>query len=168
MTTKLLLVEDVEDLGRSGDIVSVKDGYARNYLIPEGFALFVDNRAMKHILNKQSTLQEERLKRATVDKEESEKLASILDEIVLTKIVKVDEEGHMYGSVTAQDIIHDLQTLHNIQLEKRVILLTHPIKEIGVHTILIKLKEGVRTKKGPQLKVMTEEDAKKLENQPEQ
>lgn len=139
MPTKLLLIEDVDDVGRSGDVVSVKPGFARNYLLPQGFAVLADKRALRM----QARLQEERRKRAIVDKQESEKTATGLEGIILEEVVKVDQEGHMYGSVSALDIVHMLQQRHNIHLEKKNVQLRHAIKETGVHVIHIKLKEGV-------------------------
>ncbi|CCB86537.1 MULTISPECIES: 50S ribosomal protein L9 [Parachlamydia] len=138
MAHKLLLIEDVENLGRSGDLVSVKPGYARNFLLPQGVAVPADKRSLRM----RARLQEEREKKAAVDRSESEKIAAQLAEVTLTSIVKVDHDGHMYGSVSIADIAHLLST-QQVELEKRSIGLKHPIKEIGVYTIPVKLKEGV-------------------------
>ena len=139
MATKLLLIEDVDDLGRKGEIVSVRPGYARNFLLPRGVGITAD----KNALRMQARLQEERKKKAIHDKAESEKMAASLEGVTLTTIVKVDHEGHMYGSVTAADIMHLLQEQAGISLEKRGITLKHPIKVTGTHTVSIKLKEGI-------------------------
>lgn len=140
MATKLLLIEDVEELGRSGDIVNVRPGYARNYLLPRGFGVVADKRALRM----QARLQEERLKKAAIDKAESESAASAIEGITLMTIVKVDHDGHMYGSVSAHDIADLLLAQANIGVEKRSIALKHAIKETGVHQIPVKLKEGVK------------------------
>lgn len=139
MATKLLLIADVDDLGRSGDIVSVKPGYARNFLLPRGFGLVAD----KNAIRMQARLQEERQQKAIQDRKESEEAAGKLSGITLTKIVKVDHDGHMYGSVSANDIIHLLEEQEKISLERRSIGLKHAIKTTGDHTIQIKLKEGI-------------------------
>jgi len=139
MANKLLLIEDVEDLGRSGDIVSVKPGYARNFLLPQGVAIIASPQALRM----QTRLQEERKQKAIVDKKESEATASALNGITISTIVKVDHEGHMYGSVSAHDIVTLIQSQKNIELEKRAIILKHPIKDLGEHEVSIKLKEGV-------------------------
>lgn len=152
MAAKLLLIEDVEDLGRSGDIVNVKPGYARNFLLPRGFAAVAD----KGTLRIQARLQKEREEKAAQDKAEALKSAEQLSDITLSTIVKVDHEGHMYGSVTAHDIVELLQSQANIILEKRSITLKHPIKDVGVHAINVKLKEGVTTTLT--LKVMSEKE----------
>ena len=139
MANKFLLIEDVEALGRSGDIVSVKPGYARNYLVPQGFAVIAD----KNALRMQAKLQEERINRAAEDKKDSEALATRLEGLTISKVVKVDHDGHMYGSVTTADIANLLKDEHGISIEKRAVQLKHPVKEVGVFTVQLKLKEGV-------------------------
>lgn len=141
MATKVLLIEDVDALGRSGDLVNVKPGFARNYLLPQGFGVVAN--AMT--LRKQQRLKEERAKKALVDKKDAEELASRFNGLALTKVVKVDHEGHMYGSVTAHDIHHLLQDELKVELDKKSVQLKHPIKQVGVNNITIKLKEGVTT-----------------------
>ena len=139
MAYKLLLLEDVDVLGRSGDIVNTRPGYARNFLLPQGLAVVAD----KNTLRKQARLQEERTKKAAADKQESEEHANRIKDLTVTTIVKVDHDGHMYGSVTSTDIIRLLEEQSSVVLEKRAIQLPHAIKELGVHTIKVKLKEGV-------------------------
>lgn len=151
MAAQLLLLKDVEALGRSGDIVNVKPGYARNYLLPQGLAIIADNRALRM----QESLKEERRKRALVDKQESEEIATRIDGLSLTKVVKVDQEGHMYGSVTLADVAELLKNEAHVEIEKKSIQIKHAIKTTGVHAILIKLKEGVTATIN--LKVMSEE-----------
>ncbi len=140
MAIKLLLIQDVEDLGRSGDVIErVKPGYARNYLLPQGFAVIAD----ANTLRRQSKLKESRLLKAAEDLKEAQEVAKALESISLSISVKVDHEGHMYGSVTQLDIVHMLAEQHKISIEKRNVLLVHPIKTTGIHPISIKLKEGV-------------------------
>lgn len=152
---KLLLVEDVDALGRSGEIVNVKPGYARNYLLPQGFAVLADKRALRL----QERLKEERAKRALVDKQESDEIATRLNGTSVLAVVKVDHEGHMYGSVTIADIADLLQEQQQITIEKKSIQLKHAIKATGVHVIPVKLKEGVTASFN--LKVMSEEGHRK-------
>lgn len=151
MANKLLLIHDVDGLGRSGDVVSVKPGYSRNFLLPQGMAVVAE----KHALRMQTRLQEERKKKAIVDLKESEELAIKIEVLTLSTNVKVDHDGHMYGSVSATDIVHILQEQAGITLEKRSIQLKHPLKETGVFTINLKLKEGITT--SFKLKVVPEE-----------
>lgn len=151
MATKLLLIEDVEDLGRSGDVVTVKPGFARNYLIPRGFAYVADKRTLRM----QARLQEQRAIKAAEDRKEAEKQAAELSDIVLTTVVKVDPEGHMYGSVSAHDIVKLLADDRRLEIEKRAVLLKQPIKQLGVYNVPLRLKEGVEAIIS--VKVMTED-----------
>ena len=139
MAQKILLLEDVENVGRKGDVASVKPGYAYNFLIPQGFAL-VANRAA---LRRQAKLQEERRIRAETDRKESLELAGKLEGEMVEIEVKVDHEGHMYGSVSVLDIIEKLKLKTGLELEKKMIQLKHPIKEVGVFDLGIRCKEGV-------------------------
>lgn len=139
MANKLLLLGDVESLGRSGEIVSVRPGYARNYLLPQGLAVVADARTLRM----QAKLQSDRTKRAESERKESEEIAAKLDGVVLETIVKVDHDGHMYGSVSAQDILHMIEKSTGLHIEKKSIQLKHAIKTTGQHTIQLKLKEGV-------------------------
>lgn len=138
MKQQLLLLEDVEALGKKGEIVSAKPGYIRNYLLPRGLAVI----ASPNTLRKQERLKAEREKQAIVDRQESELLAKQIEGLVLETKVKVDPEGHMYGSVSALDIAHLFQE-KAIPIEKKYIQLNKPIKETGSHKITLKLKEGV-------------------------
>ncbi len=138
MRTNVLLIADVDDLGRSGEIVSVRTGYARNFLLPQKKGIHPG----KHTLRMQEKLKEERAHRAVLDKKEAEELASRLTDITLTAHVKVDPEGKMYGSVSAQDIL-SLFPEGEFPIEKKNIHLKKPIKELGMHDVLLKLKEGV-------------------------
>ena len=139
MAIKLLLVEDVEDLGRSGDLVSVKEGYSRNFLLPRGLAVIADKNAVR----RQAALQESRKMKAIEDRKDAEIIAKKLEPITIHFIEKVDPEGHMYGSVSAHDICNQLEAEHNIEIEKRYVQLKHPIKELGIHKVELKLKESV-------------------------
>jgi large subunit ribosomal protein L9 len=138
MRNQLLLIEDVEDLGRSGDIVSVKPGYCRNFLLPQKKAVVAD----KFTLRMQAKLKDERSKRAEIDRQEAEAQAKKIEGMVLSVEVKVDPDGHMYGSVAAADVVRLLED-KGIKLERKNVVLVQPIKALGVHPIQLKLKEGV-------------------------
>lgn len=138
MKQQLLLLQDVEALGKKGEIVSAKPGYVRNFLLPKGMAVI----ASANTLRKQMRLKEEREKQAIIDRKESEELAAQIQSITLETRVKVDPEGHMYGSVSAADIAQLLQD-KGLPIEKKSVLVTKPIKETGVHKISLKLKEGI-------------------------
>jgi large subunit ribosomal protein L9 len=138
MRQKLLLLEDVDKLGRTGEIISVKSGYARNYLVPKKKAVV----AKEHTLRMQKHLQDERAKLAILDKKDSEELSNVMKDIVLETIVKVDPEGKMYGSVSQQDILHLLEE-KGISLDKKNLILKHPIKATGTFNLNVNLKEGI-------------------------
>jgi|SRR3989338_91183 len=135
---QLLLLEDVDGLGRCGDVVSAKPGFIRNYLLPREMAVY----ANKHTLRMRSKLQEERAKRAIHDKKEAEELALRINEMKLELEVKVDPDGHMYGSVSSLDLVHLLEK-EGIAVERKNFLLPHAIKTLGEHPIPLRLKEGV-------------------------
>ncbi len=138
MKNKLLLLEDIHNVGRKGDLVSVKPGYARNFLLPQQKALVADRSVVKI----QAKLKEERAKQAIEDKKEAEMLAERVKGLSLTQEVKVDAEGHMYGSVSAKNIVELLEA-ENIHIERRMVCIDQSIRQTGVHTVPLKLKEGV-------------------------
>jgi len=138
MQRKLLLLEDIDHTKRKGDVIRVKPGYARNYLIPKKKAVFIDKRTLRL----QERLKEERAKQAIEDKKQNEKFAQLLKGKVYDVIVKVDPDGHMYGSVSSKDIVTILAN-EKVEIDRRSIKLIHPIKKIGVHKVELHLKEGV-------------------------
>lgn len=138
MKQQLLLLEDVDGLGRCGEVVTAKPGFVRNFLLPQQKALVAD----KHTLKLQTRLKEEREKLALVDRAESEKFAASLQGLTISTEVKVDTEGRMYGSVTSVDIVRLLQA-KGFPLERKNVVLLQPLKKLGTHTVNLKLKEGV-------------------------
>ena len=138
MANQLLLLKDVEHLGRSGDLVKVKPGYARNYLFPQMLAAIAD----RSTLRKREKLQKERAAIAAQDLSESQAIAAKLSNLQISTEVKVDQEGHMYGSVNSSDIL-TLLTNQGYSLDRRSLSGFKPVKKVGSHTVLAKLKEGV-------------------------
>jgi large subunit ribosomal protein L9 len=141
MALKVLLLEDVDNLGRSGDVVQVKPGFARNFLLPKRRALYAD----AHTLRLQEKLQEERAKKSAEDKKDAEKQATLLKTITLSVTVKIDKNEHMYGSVSSLDILHMLEEKGVEGLSKKSVILAHAIKQLGVYTVALRLKEGVES-----------------------
>ncbi len=139
MKQQLLLLQDVDALGQKGEIVTARPGYVRNFLIPQGFAVV----ATPNMLRKQERLKAEREKQAVIDRAESEELLRQIEAIGAVETrVKVDPEGHMYGSVNAADIAQLFQE-KGLPIERKNVLVTRPIKETGTHKITVKLKEGI-------------------------
>lgn len=137
---QLLLLEDVKNLGRKGDLVKAKRGFVRNFLLPKKQAVIADKRTIRW----QERLQEERAKQAEEDKAASLVLAQRLEEErFCLDDVKIDGGGHLFGSVAAQDIVTLLKDKDVVELERKHVLLAKPIKKVGVYTIALTLKEGV-------------------------
>lgn len=155
MAIQYLLLEDVESLGHSGEIVkNVKPGYVRNFLLPKKLVVIADKRTLRL----QEKLKEQRQQKRILDKQESEAIASRIEGLTLTKVVKVDHDGHMYGSVSIADIVHLLNEHVQVEVDKKSIQLKHAIKTTGVHTVSLKLKEDVVASFN--LKVISEEGQK--------
>lgn len=140
MQNQILLLEDVYNLGRKGDIVKAKPGYIRNYILPKKKGVV----ATPYTLRMREKLQQDRERQAVIDRADSESLAKVIEGKVLSTIVKVDPAGHMYGSVSANDIVK-LFDEQGVTVERVNIALVHPIKETGSHKIEVRLKEGVQT-----------------------
>jgi len=135
---KVILRQDLDELGLEGAIVNVKEGYARNYLIPKGFALIADNRNIKLIEMQKKKIEANRLKA----KEDAEKAAKTLEGIAITISQKVGEEGKLYGSVTNMDIADELEK-KGISIDRKKIVLDKPIKTLGEFDVKIKLHPQV-------------------------
>lgn len=139
--TQYLLLEDVDGLGRGGDLVfqtKVKPGFARNYLLPKRKITI----ASKHTVRLQEQLRQERQKQAEKDLKEAQELSQLLTGRTFEVHRKVDQEGHMYGSISAQDIVN-LLAENGFKIERRFVRIPGSIKSLGVHTIPLKLKENV-------------------------
>ena len=136
---EIILRADVQHLGKIGEVVKVKDGYARNYLLPQGLAYPATEANKKKI-----TYEGERLaKQQAAEKSAAETEATRLADVQLTFAVKVGEEEKLYGSVTASDIQRKLEEL-GIKVDKRKIDLAEPIRELGEYKVGIKIHPEVR------------------------
>lgn len=136
---QLLLLEDIRNVGRKGDLVSTKPGFARNFLLPQKKAVLADKRTLRM----QEQLKEERAKQAALDKKDAEGFAARLKGKILTLHVKTDNAGHLFGSVSAVDIVKVLAEQEGIEIERRSVLLNKAIKVVGTYEISLRLKEGV-------------------------
>ncbi|MCH9620901.1 MAG: hypothetical protein S4CHLAM20_03090 [Chlamydiia bacterium] len=138
MKYHVLLLEDVTNHGRKGEVAFVAPGYARNFLLPEGKAIM----ATKATVKMQEKLKKERAEQAKKDKVVSEKMAQDLKGKMFSTVVKVDSDGHMYGSVAINDIL-TLLSNEGFKLEKKNVALHLPIKSLGKHEVTLKLPEDV-------------------------
>jgi len=135
---RIILRQDIETLGNIGDIVNVKPGYARNYLIPNQMAYF----ATEGAINKIEQEKKQYLVKMAEVKSTAEKLAEKFDELQVTIAMKVGEEGKLYGSVTTQMISSEL-ALQGYEIDKRDITIVDPIKTLGVFQVKVKLHPEV-------------------------
>src|SRR5438094_2293528 len=137
---EVILREDVQHLGAAGDVVQVKDGYARNYLLPKGLAYPATDANKKKIAYEAARIAKQR----AAEKSSAETEAARIAEVRLTFTVKVGEEDKLYGSVTAGDVQRNLEEL-GIRVDKRRVDLPEPIPQLGEFRVGIKLHPEVRT-----------------------
>tara|TARA_Y100001970_G_C13784348_1_gene627001 strand:+ start:233 stop:682 length:450 start_codon:yes stop_codon:yes gene_type:complete len=135
---KVILIQDVENLGKTGDSVNVKNGYARNFLIPNKLALFASDNNMQAI---NTMLKQQELKNAK-ERTNLESLASILNKLTLKFELEAGDEGKLFGSVTSQMISDELDN-QGLSVNKKEIILDEPIKETGSHKVKINLGEDL-------------------------
>lgn len=141
---EVILRQSVEKLGHPGDVVKVSNGFARNYLLPRGIAVVATAGNKKQI-----EAQRQRLEAAEDARREEAKLQSTtLEQVSLTFSARVGEEGKLFGSVTAGDIVQQLEALGH-HVEKRQVDLHEPIKALGVYRVPIRLHADVK----PEIKV---------------
>lgn len=141
---KLILREDVAKLGESGEIVEVKAGYGRNYLIPQGKAMMATDGALKQL----ERMKEQAERRAELTIEAAQDMADRLETLSVTIPVSVGEEERIHGSVTNQDVAQALEE-RDITIDKRKISLDQDIKTLGEYTATINLIGEIK----PQIKV---------------
>ncbi|WP_273758007.1 50S ribosomal protein L9 [Bartonella sp. AU55XJBT] len=135
----IILLERIPRLGQMGDIVSVKDGYARNFLLPQGKALRANEANKKHFEIQRAQLEARNLER----KSEAQKIAEKLDGQSFIAVRSAGETGQLYGSVSTRDIA-EIITNEGFSIGRNQIELNHPIKMIGLHTITLSLHPEVQ------------------------
>ncbi|WP_175868741.1 50S ribosomal protein L9 [Bartonella gabonensis] len=135
----IILLERIPHLGQMGDIVSVKDGYARNFLLPQGKALRANEANKKHFEIQRAQLEARNLER----KSEAQKIAEKLDGQSFIAVRSAGETGQLYGSVSTRDIA-EIITDEGFSIGRNQIELNHPIKMIGLHTITLSLHPEVQ------------------------
>ncbi|MBN1480474.1 50S ribosomal protein L9 [candidate division KSB1 bacterium] len=138
---KIILKKDFEKLGKSGEIVETKTGYARNYLIPKGFAVEASPSNMK--IYEQERLSEQRKVQKEI--QEAEALAAKLNKVSITATVQVGEENKVFGAITNQTIA-DLLQEKDFNIDRKKIILEEPLKALGVFEVPIKLHSEVEAR----------------------
>ena len=135
---EVILREDIKTLGRAGEMVRVKPGYARNYLLPQGLAYEATEGNRKRIAAETKA----RSSRSQAERADAERVAATLSGLSLPLSGKSGEEGKLFGSITSQDIADALARVGH-QVDKRRIELDHPIKTVGEHTVTVRLHPEV-------------------------
>jgi len=132
---KVLLKHDVSKLGKAGQVKTVANGYARNFLIPQGLAVLATPGAMKQ---SDALAKAEQLHQAQLASDASA-LAEVLKQTALTFTVRAGEGGKLYGSITSQQIADELKAKAGLEVDKRKIELREPIRSLGVHKVAVHL-----------------------------
>ncbi|WP_054952883.1 50S ribosomal protein L9 [Flaviflexus massiliensis] len=136
---KLILTHEVDRLGQPGDVVEVKDGYARNFLLPRGYATRWTKGAQKQI----DQMEQARRKREIATVEDAQGLRDKLEETTLTITVRTGNSGRLFGAVTAADIAQAAQEATGENIDRRKVLVTNPIKSVGDYKVDIRLHSDV-------------------------
>lgn len=152
---KVLLVQDVEKLGKAGDVKEVSGGYGRNFLMPKGLAVLATRGQVKQAEERNAAQQ----KRAQAARKDAEALAARIAGQTLRFTARVGELDRLYGSVTSADIAEKLQQQTGVEVDRRRIDLDEPIKRIGIYPIKIQIISGLE----PIVNVVVEGEAGAIE-----
>jgi len=138
---EVILTENIEKLGKMGDLVKVSDGYARNYLLPKGLAMQATKRSIKQLEHSKRLVEAKRLR----DMKDAQSISDRLESLKITIGAKVGEEEKLFGSVTRMNIADALKK-EGMDINKKNILLADPIKTTGVFDVDIKINHNINTK----------------------
>jgi large subunit ribosomal protein L9 len=132
---KVVLRDDVENVGRKGDLIEVTDGFARNYLVPRGLAM----KATKGVVQQAEAMRRNREARESRDREAAQALADQLAGRRIELRARAGEGGRLFGSVTAADVVDAVRAQTGVELDRRKTQLAEPIKELGAVEVPVKL-----------------------------
>ena len=135
---RVVLKENVESLGKAGDVLKVADGYARNYLIPKKLAIEASNKSVKALEQEKQLI----LQKVEREKKKAEILVEQMQGITCTISCRVGEQEKLFGSVTAKDIEQSLAK-QGVEVDKKMIILDEPIKSTGDFAVKIRLQPGI-------------------------
>lgn len=136
---KLILISDVSELGKKGDVVDVSDGYARNFLLPRNKAI----KATEGAIRTAEDLRRARDESERVAREQAERVAT---QLVGTRVVlaaQTGDEGKLYGSIGVADVVEGILRFTGVEIDRKAIVLTNPIRAIGLHEVQVKLHPEV-------------------------
>ena len=139
---KLILTQEVPGLGSPGDLVEVADGYGRNYLVPQRFAIVATRGAERQV----AQIKRAREARAVRDLDHAREIASQLKSLTVRLPSRAGKEGRLFGSVTAADVVQAVAAAGGPELDKRRVQLPGPIKSVGTHTVTVHLHPEVTAK----------------------
>ena len=137
---KVVLTRDYEKLGSAGDVINVKDGFAKNFLIPNNIALI----ATQGNINQMEIVKKSLIKKEAKNIEEAKKIAEIIDGTTVTIKVNSSPDGKLYGSITTKDIAEKIFELKKVELDKKKIDLEEHIKEVGNYEVNVRLYKEIK------------------------
>ncbi|RKU26880.1 50S ribosomal protein L9 [Candidatus Poribacteria bacterium] len=147
---EVILKRTIDGLGIPGDVVRVADGYARNYLLPMDYAVHSTERNQRHFEHQKRIIDQQETK----DREYAREIAAQIVGVTCHLTRRAGENDRLFGSVTSADIVESLRETANLELDRRVIDLAEPIRELGVFTVNVKLHADVST----ELRVVVERE----------
>ena len=139
---KVILKADIKGVGKKDQIINASDGYATNYLFPKNLAVPADKGNMNNLNSKKSSEEH----RKELEREEARQNAKKIEGIMLKMLVKSGENGRVFGSVTSKEIAEALDKQYKIKVDKKKIMLSEPIKTLGMFNVEIKLYESISAK----------------------
>lgn len=139
---KVILLEDIKGVGKKDQVINASDGYARNFLLPKKKAVEANAENMSKLNAKNNSIAYKK----ELDLKEAKVIAEKMKNIELVIQVKAGENGKIFGGVTSKEIAEELKKAHNIEVDKKKILLNENIKNLGRFSVDIKLNEGVMAK----------------------
>jgi large subunit ribosomal protein L9 len=140
-TTEIILTENIPGLGAEADVVKVRRGYARNYLLPQGKGYEVTQSSLRELDN----LKKKRAEREARELNEAEELSRRIGKLRVAFTLETGETGKAFGSITAQDIVARLKQEIGQEIDRHKVILERPIKDTGEHEVIIKLHHDVTT-----------------------
>lgn len=132
---KVVLLQDVKNLGKKEQLVNVSDGYARNYLFPRKLALEATSGKLKELEEKKNS----EVKKKDKEKQEAKELAAKIGKLVVNFNVKAGENGKLFGSITSKDVADAVKSQHKIEIDKKKVVLHDAIKALGTYQVEIKV-----------------------------
>ena len=136
---KIILTQEVTGLGSAGDVVEVKDGYGRNFLLPQGYAIRWTRGAEKEV----ESIKAARTKRSARDLDHANEIKGKLEAAAVRVKARAGQDGRLFGAVTVADVADALTSVTGESIDKRTIVIGNPIKSLGAHTVSVRLLDDV-------------------------